>query len=307
LDTALGEAAQAAGIKPEELTADQKMDGYRQILDDLIMDKLLTKAAADIKVSEEEVTAEIAKLKAQFPTEEDFKNQLAAVGQSPEKLQMALAKLMQQRKWVESQIGKSIEVTDADIKKFYDDNKAEFERPEEVKASHILFMTKQDDTKEFSDAQLEKAKKAVAAAKKKGADFAALAKEQSEEPGAKESGGDLGFFSKDRMVPEFSEAAFKLQPGQISEPVRTQFGWHVIKLEEKKPAGVSPFDEVKEQLGAYLKADKQRKAIGELMEKLRADAKIDSTLPPAPQMELPPGMAPGMAPTAPSEPATSGN
>ncbi len=292
LDKALNEAAQASGIQPSELTAEQKMEGYRQILDDLITDKLISKAAVDVTVSDEEVEAEIAKLRGQFPTEEDFVAQLTAVGQTPEKVATDLKKLLQQRKWVESQIGDSAEVTDADVAKFYEENKQEFEQPETVKASHILFLTKPDDTEDVSNAQLEKAKEAAAKAKK-GDDFAALAKELSEEPGAKESGGDLGFFSKDRMVPEFSEAAFQLKTGEISEPVRTQFGWHVIKVEDKKEAGTSSLEEVKPQLSAYLKQDKQRNAVTELIAKLRADAKIESTLPaPDPASPIPGQMPP---------------
>ena len=85
-----------------------------------------------------------------------------------------------------------------------------------------------------------KAAQGAEARAKKGEDFTALAKELSEEPGAKESGGDLGFFPKDRMVPEFAEVAFSEKVGEISDPVRTQFGWHVIKVTEKKPAGTLP-------------------------------------------------------------------
>lgn len=279
LDEALGEAVAASGIEADALTAEQKMEGYRQILDDLIMDKLLGKAAEGIQVSQAEVDAEIAKLKGQFPTEEEFKAQLDAVGQTPDKLAETLSKIMKQRQWVESQIGESTAVTEADAKKFYEENQSEFEQPEQVKASHILFLVKPDDSEEAAKAQLEKAKEAAAKAKK-GGDFSALAKESSEEPGAKESGGDLGFFTKDRMVPEFAEAAFTLKPGDISEPVRTQFGWHVIKVEEKKPAGMSPFEEVKDQLEAYLKADKQRKAVQDLMKSLREKANVESALPP---------------------------
>jgi len=294
LDEALGEAVAASGIKVDELTAEQKMEGYRQILDDLIMDKLLGKAAAGIQITKEEVNAEVAKLRGQFPTEEEFKAQLETVGQSPEKLTETLSKIMQQRQWVEQQIGESVAITQADAKKFYDENQSEFEQPEQVKASHILFLVKQDDSEDVAKAQLEKAKAAAAKAQK-GGDFSSLAKEMSEEPGAKESGGDLGFFTKDRMVPEFAEAAFTLKPGEVSEPVRTQFGWHVIKLEEKKPAGMSPFEEVKDQLEAYLKADKQRKAVQDLMKSLREKAKVETSLPPP------------AAPAIPATPATPGS
>ncbi|GAB4177228.1 MAG: peptidylprolyl isomerase [Terrimicrobiaceae bacterium] len=278
LDNALNEAVKASGIKAEDLTAEQKMEGYRQILDDMIMDKLLTKASEGITVPKEQIDAEVAKLKAQFPSEDAFQKQLDSVGQTPEKLTAALGKMMQQRQWVESKIGKAADVTDADAKKFYDENKSEFEQPEQVKASHILLRVDNEAPEETVKSQLEKAN-AAAARVKKGESFADVAKEISEEPGAKESGGDLGYFSKDRMVPEFAEASFKLKPGEISEPVRTQFGWHIIKVEDRKPAGTATFDEVKNQLIAYLKSDKQRKAVNDLMKTLREDAKIENTLP----------------------------
>jgi len=278
LDEALGDAVKASGMKAEDLTAEQKLEGYRQILDEMIMDKLISKAAAGIKVSQEEVDAEIAKIKKQFPSEDDFKKQLDSVGQTEKTLSTQISKMMQQRQWFESKIGKTADVTEADAKKFYDENKTEFEAPEQVKASHILFMVKKDDPEATATKQLEKAKAAAARAKK-GEDFTALAKELSEEPNAKETGGDLGFFSKDRMVPEFAEASFGMKPGDISEPVRTQFGWNIIKVEDRKAAGTTPFEEVKDQLTAYLKSDKQRKAVSEVIKSLRADAKIENNLP----------------------------
>lgn len=279
LEQALGEAVASSGIKLDDLTSEQKLEGYRQILDDLIMDRLLTKASEGIVIAPADVDAEIAKLKAQFPSEAEFNAQLEAVGQTPEKLAQTLSKAMQQRQWVQGKIGPAGNVTEADILAFYNENKSEFDQPETVKASHILFMVKKDAPEAEVNAALEKAKKAAARAQKE--DFTTLAKELSEEPGAKESGGDLGYFSADRMVPEFSQAAFALEADKISEPVRTQFGWHVIKVEDKKPAGTSAFEEVKEQLEAYLGANKQREAVQELMKSLKDGAKIETTLPPA--------------------------
>lgn len=291
LDKAFNEAVQAAGMKADDLTAEQKMEGYRQLLDELIMDKLVNKAAEGVTVPQSEVDAEIAKIKAQFPSEEEFNKQLAEAGQPPEKLGETVAKMLQRQKWMESKIGSAADVTPADAQKFYDENKAEFQEPDTVKASHILFLVKKDDPEDVVKKQEEAAKKAAARAKKE--DFTKLAKELSEEPGAKESGGDLGYFSKDRMVPEFANAAFEQKVGTVGEPVRTQFGWHVIKVTDKKPAGTLPFDQVKDQLIAYLKTDKQRKAVQELLASLRDSAKVENTLPaPPPQSAMP--MMPGM-------------
>ncbi len=278
VEEAFKAAVEASGVKAADLTPDQKMNGYRQILDELIMDKLVAKSAANEPVTDEEVAAEIAKLKKQFPSEEAFTTQLKEAGQTPEKLNSSLRTMLQQQRWMQSQIKDQDKIADADAKKFYDSNTDEFKNPETVKASHILFMVNKDDSPEVAKQKEEAAKKAAARAKK-GEDFSKLAKQLSEEPGAKESGGDLGFFAKDRMVPEFAEVAFSQKPGEISAPVKTQFGWHVIKVTDKKPAGTVPFDEVKDQIIAYLKSTKQREAVQAVLKKLKDSAQIESSLP----------------------------
>ena len=106
---------------------------------------------------------------------------------------------------------------------------------------------------------------------KGGEDFAKVAGELSKDPGSKTDGGDLGFFTKDRMVEPFAEAAFKLEPGQISDPVKSQFGWHVIKVEEKRTKPAPSFEETKDQVESYL----GRKAQQDLIMSLRKDAKIE--------------------------------
>lgn len=279
LDEAFEKAVQMTGIKASDLTPEQKLEGYRQILDELITEKLVNKAAAGITVPQADVDAQIAKIKAQFPSNEDFSKQLSQVGQTPEQLSETIRKMLQQQRWLESQLTGKTEVTEEEAKKFYEENKTEFTQPETVKASHILFRVNKEDSEEVVNQKLKAAEGAEARAKK-GEDFTALAKELSEEPGAKESGGDLGFFPKDRMVPEFAEAAFSEKVGEVSNPVRTQFGWHVIKVTEKKPAGTLPYDEVKSQLMTYLKSKKQEEAAQDVLKSLRDSAKIENTLPP---------------------------
>jgi peptidyl-prolyl cis-trans isomerase C len=290
LDEAFDKAVQMTGVKASDLTPEQKVEGYRQILDELITEKLVNKAAAGINVPQAEVDAQIAKIKAQFPSDEDFSRQLAQVGQTPEQLGETIKKMLQQQRWLESQLSGKTEVSDEEAKKFYEENKTEFEQSETVKASHILFRVNKEDSEEVVNQKLKAAQGAEARAKK-GEDFSALAKELSEEPGAKESGGDLGFFPKDRMVPEFAEVAFSEKVGEISNPVRTQFGWHVIKVTEKKPAGTLPYDEVKAQLITYLKAKKQEEAAQQVLKSLRDSAKIENTLPPPAPAPSPNGAA----------------
>ena len=272
-------ALKASGAKIEDLNAQQQLGGYTQLLQDLIIDKLVAEAASTEKVSDADVDAELAKIKGQFPDEKAFQEQISQAGMTPEKLKENIRTGLQQSRWMKSQV-KTPEVTDDQAKTFYDSNIQEFEQPETVKASHILFMVDPDasaDVVKQKEAAAAKAAERAAA----GEDFTKLAKELSEEPGASESGGDLGFFPKDRMVPEFAEAAFAQKVGDISKPVKSQFGWHVIKVTDKKAAGTLPFDQVKEQVVSYLKSTNQREAVQAVLNKLKESAKIETFLPAA--------------------------
>ena len=272
-------ALQASGAKIGDLNAQQQLGGYTQLLQDLIMDKLVAEAASTEKVSDADVDAELAKIKGQFPDDKAFQDQIAQAGMTPEKLKENIRTGLQQSRWMKSQV-KTTEVTDEQAKTFYESNIKEFEQPESVKASHILFMVDPDASADVVKQKEEAATKAAARAAS-GEDFTKLAKELSEEPGASESGGDLGFFPKDRMVPEFAEVAFVQKVGDISKPVKTQFGWHVIKVTDKKEAGTAPFDQVKEQVVSYLKSTNQREAVQAVLNKLQESAKIETFLPAA--------------------------
>jgi peptidyl-prolyl cis-trans isomerase C len=153
-------------------------------------------------------------------------------------------------------VGKTAQTDDA-MHKVYDDAIKQMPPEEEVHARHILVPTEDEA-------------KAIQAQLKKGADFATLAKEKSKDPGAAD-GGDLGYFTKDQMVPEFSEVAFKLDKGQISDPVKTQFGWHIIKVEDKRTKPTPSYDDVKSQIETYV----AHRAQAELVDKLRSAAKIE--------------------------------
>ena len=145
-------------------------------------------------------------------------------------------------------------VTDEAMKKVYAEAIKDVGNEQEVSARHIL-VENEDDAKK------------IAADLKAGGDFAAIAKERSKDPGSKEQGGDLGFFSKDQMVPEFAEAAFKLDKGQISDPVKSQFGWHIIRVDDKRTKQPPAFEQVKDQIETYV----QRKAQADLVTKLRGE------------------------------------
>jgi len=156
-------------------------------------------------------------------------------------------------------------MTDDAMRKVYNEAIKQTPNEQEVHARHILVAT-EGEAKDI-EAQL-----------KNGADFATLAKEKSKDPGAAE-GGDLGYFTKDQMVPEFAEAAFKLDKGQISDPVKTQFGWHIIKVEDKRTKPTPAYNEVKGQLENYV----ARRAQAELVDNLRKSATIERLDQPAGQ------------------------
>jgi len=150
------------------------------------------------------------------------------------------------------------------LRKEFENNKEKYSKPQ-IKAAHIL-------VKE------EKTAKKVLKKIKKGGDFAALAKEYSQDPSNKDKGGDLGWFPRERMVKEFSDKAFSMKPGEISDPVKTRFGYHIIKLEERRD--FQPYDEVKDRIKADLTRNLRKDYVEELKKEAKIEIKVESAPPP---------------------------
>jgi peptidyl-prolyl cis-trans isomerase C len=161
-------------------------------------------------------------------------------------------------------------LTEPALRKIYEDATKNASSEQEVRARHILFRVADPNDQAASKAAEDKVKNTIDRIKK-GEDFAKLASSLTEDPSGKQDGGDLGYFTKDQMVPEFSEVAFGLDKGQVSGPVKTQFGWHVLKVEDKRMREPPPFDKVRGEIEEYA----TRKAQSDLVTKLRADAKIE--------------------------------
>jgi peptidyl-prolyl cis-trans isomerase C len=172
------------------------------------------------------------------------------------------------------------------IQKTYDEVAKQQKPEEEIHARHILVESEPD-----AQAALKRVKA--------GEDFAKVAGEMSKDPGSK--GGDLGWFTKERMVPEFADAAFKMQPGQVSEPVKSQFGWHVIKVEERRQKQFPSLDQVRDQVTRYV----VQKSQSELILKLREQAKVERTEPEKPADAAPTAAPDAKPPANPAAPATS--
>jgi len=157
---------------------------------------------------------------------------------------------------LDKEIAEKSKVTDKDLKDYYERHKAEMMTNNQVRASHILVKS-EDEAKKI----LEQVKK--------GGDFAKIAKEKSIDTGSAKNGGDLGFFSRGQMVPEFENAAFAMKEGEVGGPVKTQFGFHIIKVTGKKEGNVVDFDKVKDLLVQRVTAEKQKEAFDSYMEGLK--------------------------------------
>lgn len=176
--------------------------------------------------------------------------------------------------YIKREVAQKVTVSDDEIRSYYDSHRDEFKTPEMIKARHIL--VKVDPAASADDRQKAKEKAEMFLKKiKNGEDFAKLASEVSDDPGTKPKGGDLGFFPRGRMVKPFEDAAFSLKPGEVSPIVETQFGFHVIKVEDKKDAAVEPFDTVKELLRQKMVQDRSRQVITDFIDKAMQDSKTE--------------------------------
>jgi len=278
LDSTLTKLLASRGRTLADFTDEQKLQGYRAVLDQMILQRLVTKRAADIKVTDAEVDVGFSRIKARFPSEEEMNVQMQKSGQTVETIKQGIRSAIQQRKWIDSQIGDQGTVTDADVQSYYDKNPGKFQMPEQVRASHILIAVPKDASPADVAAK-EKLAESVLDRIHKGEDFGKLATEISDDPGSKANGGDLNFFSRTQMVPEFSDAAFKLKTGEVTGPVKTQFGFHIIKVTGRKAAGTLSLAEVKEKLTAYLGDQKRQNAVQTLLAQLRQKADVKIYLP----------------------------
>lgn len=261
----------------EQLKTQMRKEALEQMIVERLVDEQVK--AAQIVVTAEDVNSLIQKMAAaEKLSVEDLKALVEASGQSFErwKQQMQFEKRLAYQKLFESKFDGEVNVTEEDARQYYSENQQQFDIPEQVRASHILI---KPDT---SDPNVEPAlAKAAAKAKaekllnqiKDGADFAELAKANSDCPSSVR-GGDLGYFSRGRMVPAFEEAAFALGVGQVSDVVETQFGYHIIKVTDKKEAATKTFEEVRNDIVAMLTAKRQGELAEQYIESLKAEANI---------------------------------
>ncbi len=263
-------ASQGKPVSEEQLAEIKK-----RIVDNLIDQELLFQESQKqkIKVKQAEIDDSLATIKKKFNNEADFTKALTEINVSKKDL---LAKVQQNlaiKKLVQTNIIRKINISEKESRDFYTAHPDYFKLPEQVKASHILIKL---DPKADISQEAEAKKKITNLQKqlKQGEDFATLAKIYSEGP-SNTKGGDLGYFKRGQMVKPFEAVAFVLKPGEISDVVKTQFGFHLIKVTDKKPGKNVDYDDAKQKIIPYLKQEKEKQEISQYIQEIRKKATIE--------------------------------
>ncbi|MGN0031870.1 MAG: peptidylprolyl isomerase [Candidatus Gastranaerophilaceae bacterium] len=295
---------QAIGESPFGKMGDLKgnKDGFlylmmeQRVVNQLILQELLDQEAdaRGIKVTNKDVNEAMKKIMDQMGGRDRLAELLKQNGVSTSDFKKDIKNQVRMQKLAEA-AGK-IEVTDKECEDFYKKHPDKFNNPEKVRASHILIAAnayqlgeeiKSKSKKEIPAEELKKQVEALIADKKAQAEklakelqadsskFEAYAKKYSEDPGSAKQGGDLGYFAKEQMVPEFSKTAFAAKPNTVSDPVKTEFGFHIIMVQDRRAAGITPYDMAKDGIKDYLTTEKQIKALDDLTAAAKKKAKIE--------------------------------
>lgn len=226
-----------------------------------------------IKVTEAAINEQLVMLKKRFPGEAEFKKMLSQMNLSEVDVKSQFERGMAIQEFIDKQFVQKVTVSDKEVRAYYDSNPVFFKQAEQVRASHILVRV---DPKKDPSQKAESRKKIVDIQQKlrKGEDFSALAKEYSQCPSGSE-GGDLGYFQRRQMVKPFEQATFALGPGEVSDIVETKLGYHLIRLTDKKPESVVPYEDIKDRIGQYLKQEKAEKDVVSYVQNLEEKAKVE--------------------------------
>lgn len=273
LEGAVTEVEARAG---QPMPADQRDRVLRAVLDQLIGYRLLVQESAARKtaVPDADVEARIGQIRSQFPSEEIFQQQLQQRKMTLEQLRVDTRSSMQITLMLQAELEAKTAVTPEQVNDFYVKNPTAFQQGERVKASHILVRVQAN----ADPAEREKARAKAAgllADLKAGKDFAALAKQYSDDPGSGAQGGDLGYFQRGQMVPPFEEAAFALPVGQTSELVTSDFGFHIIRVTDRQPGRTQAIDEVRGEIEEYLLGQNREQQTRLFVDALKAKGKVE--------------------------------
>jgi parvulin-like peptidyl-prolyl isomerase len=250
----------------------------KKALDAVVRSELIYQQAVkeDISATEEEVDKIIESIKVKFPDEEKFQDFLKMTGCSQDELRNEERKKIVINKYLGEKIVPLVKLSEQEAEDYYNNNKERFRSKEMVHARYILFPLKKDAPEPEREEARKKAEDVLKLAKQ-GEDFAELAKKHSEAPNA-EKGGDLGYFPRGVMVSDFDKQAFTLKVGEMSEVFETQFGFNILKVEDKKEEGFMPFDDIKAILIEMLSSKKMEEILNKKVESVKEQAKIEVLL-----------------------------
>jgi peptidyl-prolyl cis-trans isomerase C len=254
---------------------EQRDEVCRNLLNNMIAFRLLRQETTRRKLTatNEELDAAMKQVRGQFPNETAFQQALTSQKLTLAQLRDETRANLLISRMLEQELASQLQVKPSEVSDFYEKNPDKFKQPEAVHASHVLIAVPQGATEAAKKVARAKAEEVLRKARS-GEDFAALARTYSDDA-SKQHGGDLGFFPRGQMVPAFETVAFALQPGQTSDIVETPFGFHVIKVIEKRPAQTVPFGEVSARIEQYLQQEKRQEKTKAFVEGLKTRGKVE--------------------------------
>ena len=254
-----------------------KLTRLRKEAMELMIEQELVRQAAEasgIEVTAKEIDAAIAEVSEPFKNPDDFNRRLQSEGFTPESYREHTGNMIAAKKYLDAIRMRVAEVSDEELEKYYHDNEVRLTFPEQVRVRHILLTWKPMGTND-DRAAIRKQMAPILERAHAGEDFAELAREFSDDYATRRNGGDTGLFQRGQMAPAFEEAAFALKTGEISDPVETSFGVHILRLEEHKEAYLLPLDEIREQLRDYIREEKMEAAVEQEIERLREQGEVE--------------------------------
>lgn len=252
----------------------------REAMDLLIEQVLVAQAAekAGIEADPDAVDTAYEELRSVFDSEQSFQMKLEGDGFTPESLREHLGRMMAAQRYLDGIREEAVDVSEADLERYYEDNRHRLTLPGQVRVRHILItwkpLGKRDDR-----AYIRESMKPILERARAGEDFAALAREFSDDYATRQAGGDTGFFHRGQMAPAFEEAAFALQPGEISDVVETSFGVHIIKLEERQEEELLAFKDIQQQLLDHVRNERAEQAARAEIDRLADASEIKVLIP----------------------------
>ncbi len=280
LDLAVVRHLYQRGKTPADIPEKNLSMMRRAVLQTLIDDTLVRHYAdgEGFRAPEAEIDQFISNWKAQFEAPEEIATRAAVQGLDEKGIEAELARIWSRKRWLEKRIAPAVTVTEAEASEWFKRNhqtpegvlQPGFFEPEKVRARHIFLSTVEVDDKTREDL----IRSIHLKLKNKEASFEALAKAHSEDPRTKDQGGDLNWFSRERMPEDFTTPVFALKPEELSEPFRTRLGWHLVEVMDRQEKRLLTYEETKDEIIAYLESERTEETVKVLMEKLRKVANI---------------------------------